>query len=89
MSKILFKEKDTVICVNTEPLTGNDVHPPLEKGKKYSIKGIALDKEGNQHLDVGLVSKHNYVTSYETKETLPTSGVGGIHWCHPSRFPFT
>lgn len=51
---------------------------------KLHIKEIILDAEGNQHLDVGLKSHLNYITSYETKEDLPRGKE--IHWCHPSRF---
>ncbi len=74
------------ICIaeNIEPLPGNKVAPPLEKDKEYIVKEIILDVQGNQHLDVGLVSEYNYITSYETKEELKRGDV--IHWCHPSRF---
>lgn len=82
MEKFILGE--SIVCINKEPLKGNDIAPPLEVGKEYSIKGIAIDKAGNQHLDVGLKSMYNWVTSYETKEALPDGD--RIHWCHPSRF---
>lgn len=81
-----FEVKDTVLAVNVKPLEGNDEAPPLELEKEYVVQDIFLDKEGNQHLDVGLKSKLHYVSSHETKEKLPNSGMGKIHWCHPSRF---
>jgi len=78
-------EKDTKVkCINNKELPGNDYAPALEVGKEYTIKDIILDSAGNQHLDVGLVSHLNFVTSYETKEELPKGNK--IHWCHPSRF---
>lgn len=75
-----------MICINNKPLEGNDVAPPLEVGKDYPLLNTFVDKKGNPHYDVGLISKHNYVTSFETGETLPNSKIGGTHWCHPSRF---
>lgn len=79
-----FEIDNVVICKNTALLPGNEVAPPLEAEKEYPVKGIALDKEGNQHLDVGLVSLYNYIRSHETEEDLPNGDK--IHWCHPSRF---
>jgi len=84
MEKIIFKVGELIKCVNISILKGNDVAPPLELSMVYNINGIALDKDGNQHLDVGLVSKYSYVTSHETSEKLPDGDK--IHWCHPSRF---
>lgn len=86
MNNTTFQTTDIVRAVNIEPLEGNDEAPPLELGKEYPVLGICVDKAGNQHLDVGIVSKLGYVRSYETKEQLPNSGHGKIHWCHPSRF---
>ena len=79
-----FEEGQTVRALNKEPLKGNDYAPPLVVGEKYPVVGICLDKQGNQHLDVGLKSTLNYITSYETGENLPDGDK--IHWCHPSRF---
>lgn len=67
-----------------EPLKGNDNAPPLTIGEVLPCKKITLDSQGNQHIDVGIVSELNYVRSYETKEELPDGDK--IHWCHPSRF---
>lgn len=83
MNKV-FNIGDEVLCVEDRILEGNDYGPEVYKGKTYTIKDICLDKDGNQHLDVGLVSKLNYVRSFETKEELPNGNK--IHWCHPSRF---
>lgn len=84
MSKQIFEIGQTVKCIKTEPFPGKQVAPPLFKDSEYQIKGIILDKEGNQHLDVGLISQYNYITSIETEEELKDGDV--IHWCHPSRF---
>jgi len=81
---------DTVKCINVLPLPSKDerheqkIAPPLELGKEYPVKAIIHDSKGNPHLDVGLASMYNYITSYETGEDLP--GGENIHWCHPSRF---
>lgn len=82
--KTIFSVNDPVTCININFLPGNSKAPPLELHKEYRIKAIQLDKEGNQHLDVGLVSELEYVSSYETKEQLKDGHK--IHWCHPSRF---
>lgn len=79
-----FKLQDKVRANNVLPLPGNEVAPPLELDKEYLVFGICKDREGNQHLDVGLQSKFNYIRSHETDEHLPDGDT--IHWCHPSRF---
>ena len=80
----MFNVGDTVRAINNKPLEGNDKAPDLAIGKEYPVKAIVLDKDGNQHLDVGLESEYNYIRSWETKEELPDGD--SIHWCHPSRF---
>jgi len=84
MTQTEYKIGDTVTCVNIEPLEGNEIAPPLELHKDYPIVGFTHDNQGNQHLDVGIVSEYNYIRSFETKEELPNDDK--IHWCHPSRF---
>lgn len=79
-----FLVGDNVEVVNNTPLKGNENCPKLTIGDSYKVKGITLDKKGNQHLDIGLESNLNFVISYETKEELPQGHL--IHWCHPSRF---
>ena len=83
MEKQIFEIGQVVTVVNIDPLEGNDKAPALELGKDETIKNIILDSEGNQHLDVGLASELNWITSWETKEELPDGDT--IHWCHPSR----
>ena len=80
----MFDIGEDVICIGDGYLKGNTVKPPVVKGEKYTIQNIAIDRDGNQHLDVGLVSLYNYISSYETGEQLPSGHK--IHWCHPSRF---
>lgn len=80
----MFIMGQAVRAVFTAPMTGNDVAPPLIQGREYLIKDIFHDSAGNQHLHVGLVSKFNFIRSFETKEHLPDGDK--IHWCHPSRF---
>lgn len=79
-----YKKNQKIKCVHVLPLKGNDVAPPLHLNKVYTIFEIVLDKENNQHLDVGIESNFNFVRSFETKEYLPDGNK--IHWCHPSRF---
>tara|TARA_R110000772_G_C13310328_1_gene440493 strand:- start:30451 stop:30705 length:255 start_codon:yes stop_codon:yes gene_type:complete len=81
-----MKKGQRVKCINDKALSDTGVKPPLELNEEYTILQITLDNKNNQHLDVGLISKFNYVSSLETKEVLDDSGVDGIHWCHPSRF---
>lgn len=73
-----------LICKNEKPLTGNEVGPPLTLEEKYEAKQIHTCGCGKQHVDVGLVSKYNWVRCYHCEEELPSSDK--IHWCHPSRF---
>ena len=80
----MFETGQQVEVIKTEPLKGNDIAPPLKMGDKLKIEGIILDKARNQHLDVGIASKHSYITSHETGEELINGHI--IHWCHPSRF---
>ena len=79
-----FTVGEEVEVIQIDPLPGNDVAPPLEIGQKYPVIGIYIDQQGNQHLDIGIVSRYNYIRSFETKELLPNGDK--IHWCHPSRF---
>lgn len=79
-----FAIGDTVIAVNVKPLEGNTIAPPLKLEEAYKVKIIQLDKKGNQHLDVGLPSKVNFVRSKETGNELAGGDI--IWWCHPSRF---
>jgi hypothetical protein len=84
MEKVIFEKGQEVKCINTKALPGNEVAPPLDLETNYKINEIVLDSAGNQHLDVGLKSKYNWVKSFETSEDLPNGDT--IHWCHPSRF---
>lgn len=81
--KIIYEVGQKVVVVNDKRLPGNDKAPALTTGEEKTIRSIVLDKDGNQHLDLGLESHLNFVRSYETKEELPDGDM--IHWCHPSR----
>lgn len=84
MENLKFSKGDVVICCNDQLLKGNTHKPKVILDEEYTIKEIIEDSAGNQHLDIGLPSRLNFVTSYETKEELPRGEK--IHWCHPSRF---
>jgi hypothetical protein len=73
---------DTLICVNSKPLQGNDVAPPLTEGNEYPLKEIHTCGCGKQHFNVGLEMNYNWVKCYDCAEELPTH----THWSHPSRF---
>lgn len=82
----LFEVGDLVICMWIDPIYPNTVAPPLEYDKGYIVNRIRLDREGNQHLDVGFVmgDEINFVRSTETREILASPN--DEWWCHPSRF---
>jgi hypothetical protein len=82
-SKDLYKEGDTVEITDDQPLEGKDVAPPVQVGKQYPVKGIILDRDGFQHLDLGLESKYSYVSSFETEEKLRDGHK--IHWVSTRR----
>jgi len=82
--KRVFTVGEQVTCVNNQPLEGKRIAPPLIVRHRYKVEEIFIDKEGNQHLHVGLKSHYSYITSYETGEELPDGDKK--HWCHPSRF---
>lgn len=86
LKKIVFQIGDLVICNNTASFFSHGIAPPLEKDKGYVIANIRVDREGNEHLDVGLKmgEQINYVTSFETREMLHSPN--DEWWCHPSRF---
>lgn len=89
--KEVFEIGESITCVNTKLLSETGIKPPLVEMGMYKIKDIILDSAGNQHLDVGLKSQYNFVSSLETGEHLPRSskeehGEDAVHWCHPSRF---
>lgn len=67
----IFKEGEKVTPVYFNPLPGNKVSPDIYKDDTYIVKSITLDSKGNQHLDVGVVSKYEFIRSYETGEELP------------------
>ena len=50
-----------LICINTKPLSGNEVAPPLVEGETYELLNTIYDSKGNPHYDVGLESNYNYV----------------------------
>lgn len=82
--KEIFNVGEHVRVINSNPLKGKEIAPPIVKGNTYTVKQIVLDKDGNQHLDIGIVSNYNLITSWETGEKLPDGDK--IHWCHPARF---
>lgn len=86
MEKEIFAVGDLIICNHTASFYSHGIAPPLQMNKGYTIQQICLDKEGHQHLDVGLKmgTEINSVTSFETREYLLSPK--DQWWCHPSRF---
>lgn len=90
MNKTIFSIGDEVECINIDKLRvvgeaeDNLVAPPLQMNGHYVVQDIVLDRDGNQHLDVGLESNYARIRSIETGQELPRGFK--IHWCHPSRF---
>ena len=82
--KTLFIVGEELKVTNIDPLPGRGIAPPLSLDERCVVESICLDKAGNQHLNVGLRSKYNFIRSHETGEELPSGDT--IHWCHPSRF---
>lgn len=78
----MIQKGDKLKCIFNTVLPGNTIAPDLKLGSEYIAQAICLDSAGNQHIDVGVESDVNSVTSYATKERLPE----GPHWCHPNRF---
>lgn len=79
-----IKIGDKLLATNNKPLKGNDVAPSLIVGGEYPAKQIYVCKCGQDHIDVGLKSKYNWITCYKCREELPDGAK--IHWCHPIRF---
>jgi hypothetical protein len=77
-----IKVGDKLRCILIDKLPDKEHAPDLKLNEEYTCLHIFLDKEDNQHIDVGLPLALNWITSFETGETLP----GTCHWCHPSRF---
>lgn len=74
---------DVVKIENDAPLSGNYVAPPVIIGEEYTVQHTIRDSRGHQHLDLGLKSDYDSVSSWETGEKLPDGDK--IHWVHPSR----
>lgn len=77
-----------VRIINDKPFPGKKIGPPIEKGQEYPIKDIYWevskgDSPNYLHLDLGLLSEYNFITSQDTGEELPNGD--RIHWVHPSR----
>lgn len=80
----LFKVGDRLVCMNADILPNNDYGPALIEGDTYTVKEIYVDKDGYQHIDVGIKSAMNFIRCYETQEDLPRGDQ--IQWCHAGRF---
>lgn len=84
--RVIYEVDDIVKCIDDQPLMGNTIAPPIIIGDEYKIENITLDKESNQHLDLGFISMYNWIKSWETGEEL--SNGDRIHWVNPIRVEF-
>ncbi|MFA9239465.1 MAG: hypothetical protein ACEQSQ_06190 [Candidatus Paceibacteria bacterium] len=82
----IYEIDDVVKCIDDSPLIGNIVSPPIVIGEEYVVRNIVLDKNYNQHLDLGLKSHFTFIRSWETNEELPQGDE--IHWVSPIRVKF-
>ncbi len=80
----MFRPGEIVKPIFFSPLPGRSKAPQLVAENAYPIKSIIWDSQNYPHFNVGLESKLNFVTSYETGEELRDGD--RIHWCHPIRF---
>ncbi len=71
-------------CIETKPLKGNEVAPPLIIKQKYILLNAIKCECGLQHYDVGLKSDYSYVSCRNCSEHLENGDK--IHWCSPDRF---
>lgn len=71
-------------CINTKPLQGNNISPPLIIKQEYELQATYTCDCGLEHYDVGLKSDYSYVSCRKCREYLPNGDV--IHWCAPERF---
>ena len=81
-----YKVGDIIKIQNDAPLSGNTVAPPITIGDEHEVLHIFSEFEKGieyQHLDIGIASKYNYITSWDTERELPDGDK--IHWIHPSR----
>lgn len=79
-----FQPKDTIKAINKDPLPGNDQAPHLQIDKAYTAETIYKCACGQEHIDVGLKSRHNWIKCYCCDNEIPQGN--SIYWCHPSRF---
>lgn len=84
--EIIYEVDDIVKCINDSPLVHNHIAPPIVIGEEYVVKNITLDSRNNQHLDLGLASLYDTITSWNTGEALINGDK--VHWVHPSRVKF-
>ena len=82
LKRVHFEPGDVVQVWHTEPLPGKKVGPKFQHGT--IVLNVFTDSAGYQHLDIGIKTDLNFITSYETGEKLPSEN--NVHWCHPLRF---
>jgi hypothetical protein len=73
-----------VEVLENKALSSSGIKPELNIGDKHKVKETCTCKCGQTHLDIGLVSKYNYISCYKCGEELPRGS--SIHWCNSIRF---
>lgn len=88
-----IKIGDIIKCVNASRLKGNNYRPEVVDEADYELVGIATCPIcGQEHYDIGLISKLNFISCYTCKQAGKqtiiegSKEIGSIHYCHPIRF---
>jgi hypothetical protein len=79
-----METKKILMAINVKPLEGNEIAPPLNLGYRYEPVQTHVCDCGQEHIDVGLESKVNFIRCHSCKKHLPEGDK--VHWCHPTRF---
>lgn len=79
-----FSVGEVVRVVYDKQFPELDAKPEIKNDQEFVILQITEDRDGHQHLDIGLESKLNFIRSRHTFEKLPNGNT--IHWCSADRF---
>lgn len=81
-----FKVGDVVEVIFDGIYEGLENKPDIHNGEVYTVMGI-YEKNGIQHLDIGLNTKFNYIRCRHTFEKLDINLYRfNIQWCSADRF---
>lgn len=81
---MIQQQGEELVVKFVAPLSESGIAPPLNVGQKVSLRRSYICECGEIHLDVGLESKHNWISCHKCGEELPEGDK--THWAHISRF---